>query len=793
MTELETNIFPVTNLNMLNTQYRLYKIKGLNRDQDEFEQNRQAIVKKFRYEYRNPAAIIMIEGEPYLALLNDGSEPPDYQQLVRVTARFEKVPDMLTLDYEHPTFETASLRAEFLQFAIQGALFKNNQFWQPRAGDPFFEHRGEDVDGIIVYRGYAVRVVSLRNNKLGLCVDVQHKYVANNPISSNVNAEKFQQYKNNRVIYHFGSRWYEIKLHDHTGLSITEQMIPDNGKDVSLFQYLMDHANKPLPREVINISPDSPAVTYMSGRNEVMNAAIALCYPVFDTSDPRLKRIHQRVSLKPHIRRQIIATFVKDHLTTIKLNDATVLVSKNPIKLKKQIFLPPDLAFGHDAIISARGTPGATFVSVDKLGAYRRDLLFNSNIGPYMRKPLDRQYLILPQSVANTHGPAFIADLCCTMNNLYPQEVPYQPILIKYNDFISKRYGEQGRAILAAVDEQNPAPGYGITMIHDTIDRHDRAHDQLAAMVMRKLRDRGLYTSVIHTAVTTEAYHLPPGASDYEPHPEKHGKLNGYLRNVALTKVLLTNERWPFVLASPLHADLTIAIDVLYHTASFTFIGKNGPDIRSVTRDSNQKERLSKAQVRQVLIEILRQEAKAGLTTGIKRIVIQRDGRLFASEKDGIEDAVTALKREEALPEECSLNLIEIHESSAASFRLFGIHTRVDGPERTFNPPIGAFFIMNEQDAYLCSTGQEYRHPGTTKPLHVRYLGGSMSFVNVLEDVYSLTNLAWTRPEDCTREPITIKLGDIRLREHAGKYDPDALEYEQEPTVEAREQEVESE
>ena len=54
-----------------------------------------------------------------------------------------------------------------------------------------------------------------------------------------------------------------------------------------------------------------------------------------------------------------------------------------------------------------------------------------------------------------------------------------------------------------------------------------------------------------------------------------------------------------------------------------------------------------------------------------------------------------------------------------------------------------------------------------------------MPFVDILEDLYSLTCLAWTRPEDCTRYPVTIKLTDIRLREHTEIHDTDAIEYEE--------------
>ena len=52
-----------------------------------------------------------------------------------------------------------------------------------------------------------------------------------------------------------------------------------------------------------------------------------------------------------------------------------------------------------------------------------------------------------------------------------------------------------------------------------------------------------------------------------------------------------------------------------------------------------------------------------------------------------------------------------------------------------------------------------------------------MSLEHILDDVFALTCLTWTRPEDCTRYPVTVKLTDIRLREHAGNYEGDDLKY----------------
>lgn len=89
--------------------------------------------------------------------------------------------------------------------------------------------------------------------------------------------------------------------------------------------------------------------------------------------------------------------------------------------------------------------------------------------------------------------------------------------------------------------------------------------------------------------------------------------------------------------------------------------------------------------------------------------------------------------------------------------------------------------------------GREFNHPGTTRPLYVKHIEGSIPFKQILEDIYAQTCLAFTRPEDCSRLPFTLKLTDIRLTEHAGDYDEDALAFSEEesedgePTPESQE------
>ena len=240
--------------------------------------------------------------------------------------------------------------------------------------------------------------------------------------------------------------------------------------------------------------------------------------------------------------------------------------------------------------------------------------------------------------------------------------------------------------------------------------------------------------SIIHTKVAGESYRLNQqanGGPAYTSMSENRNRLAGYIRNVAINKVLLTNERWPFVLSTPLNSDLTIALDVQNNTACFTLLGKSGPSIRTEVSYSRDKERLAQAHVRRVLFDILQQEASLGMD-GVENILLLRDGQWFKSEMDGVKDAIVALRRE-GLMKGTSASFAEIHKTSAVSFRLFEVEAQHEGKSQVENPGLGQFHVLNSRSGYICSTGREYLRQGTAQPLNVRYVEGTMPFDHVLE------------------------------------------------------------
>jgi len=135
---------------------------------------------------------------------------------------------------------------------------------------------------------------------------------------------------------------------------------------------------------------------------------------------------------------------------------------------------------------------------------------------------------------------------------------------------------------------------------------------------------------------------------------------------------------------------------------------------------------------------------------------------------------MTLLKNRGVVAPEASLTILAIPKQSPAPLRLYDRCDR-DGEVFIQNPQIGSYYLVGENEGYLCSTGRAFKHPGTVRPLHVQRIEGDLAMDKCLQDIYFLTALAWTRPEDCTRLPITIKLNDRALGDEATRYDQDAL------------------
>ncbi len=171
------------------------------------------------------------------------------------------------------------------------------------------------------------------------------------------------------------------------------------------------------------------------------------------------------------------------------------------------------------------------------------------------------QYFFLPRSVYDTKKEYFIPRLIDEVNKMYPWH-EYKPKVDFFEDINSRRinYVRLGNQIISDIKNKITAdiPSHAVVMIPSIIKRN-REHDKLAALIIRELKKIKVSATIIHSEMVNESYREvwnEKGALYYEIKRSMRGKLNGYLRNVGLVKVLLNNRKYPFALATPLNCRL---------------------------------------------------------------------------------------------------------------------------------------------------------------------------------------------------------------------------------------------
>lgn len=781
MARYETNVFAIRNLEKLSNRYRKYLIRGISPEQDEYFQNQSAVARRMSYELQTPATVVEEGGQPMLIVRNDAPRPPALLQVVRAQVMFEPIGTEFNLDYTDASPVNQRLRENFLRFALQRPLHHRNDLWQPTSGGGYFEKQGQNFGEAVHFPGFRVRVVQTQGGELGLCVDYTSKFLRATPLSVGLDRNSFADLKGRRGVYRFGNDWFEIRPDALLDFDVTEYQFLYDGRAISLYDFLMQTLPKPFPEEIRDLPEDAKVVAYRNNRGESRAAPAPLVYPVLGSNHREVARRLDLSRPEPSERRWKIRQYVDRYLRSLKLDGVPLEISKYPVEAKPRMFQVPDLMFGSRTVLSVRGTVGAVLTSLERLGQERLNLLRDSKVGFHEVRPLYRQYLILPQSVADSYGPRFKQDLIAAVLELYPGG-HYDPIVVVYPDRGPKTLGHQGRAILRAFEGQVSEPGYCVAMIHEVADRKLREEDALAAMLTHTLRNKDFPTAVIHVPSSSSLYrstHAHGGSLRYDPDPTQRGRLNGYLRNVALNKVLLTNGLSPFVLATPLHADLTIGLDVKNNTAGLVAVSRRGERVHSLVKTSNQKERLLAEQAYTYLLEVVQREAQEA-SLPPKTIVIHRDGRVYESELKGFHRAMDWLRGQGTIDPNATLSVVEISKSAPAPFRLFDTALQEGQRPKVQNPTLGLTYVVDACTGYVCTTGAplQLARSGTVKPLHIHRVTGPLSMAQILEDIFYLSNLAWSRPEGCTRYPITVKLNDRLLRDVAGEFDDDELNYE---------------
>lgn len=788
MNQNRLNISPtflIGNTAELSAAYRLFKITGLQPDAPTFQQDRQILIKKLSQKLKHPVTVIVRESAAFLVTRNDadiiGKVPTEFPRRGGNHLYLQDTEQVEQLDFTSTDENTRVICQRFLQFSLQGQLTKQPKLWQPKAGHPFFLKEANKQNGVATFTGFVARVMDLGKD-WGICVDVTKKYTSARPLPAYLTKAQFDRdFRGKIVFYPFGDRWYELRLDEWSDLTATQYVYDDPvlQRRVSLHEAVRERTPPPHTSMLANLPEDASVLIYYTANKEPRAVPACLCFEVFSTSDSAAGAIHRQSILPPHIRLRESVQCVQEFLRGLRFGQKTLNIHQDPLRLTLPKFDFPNFMLGDSVELRLRDfhfKPGL-------LAKTRMEKLTDGTTG--FLKPeqtaLGPQYLFLPRSIFDTVGLRFKRDLQEQVQKMYPWDT-YDPQFEWYENNPSYRasysYVEVGTRIVEAVRAKvrETFSAYAVVMIPND-GKTLRKHDKLAAMVTRELYKSNIHVSIIHASTISTCFQeqrTQDGKTQYRLKEDAGGKYRGYIQNVALTKVLLLNNKFPFRLNTPLAADLTIGIDVKNNLAGFVMVDKYCHYIRTEMIKCKQPEKLTQESVRQTIYDQVKKEWTFGGQQPLKVVVIHRDGRIFDTEEQGITDAVKRLKKEGCLTPNAIVTILEIAKTSMIPVRLIQARfNRSRNREEYDNPAIGTWYIPDAQTGYLCTTGAEFRSQGTSKPLCIRLISGDLPFEAALRDVFYLSTLAFTKPDYCSRLPITTKLLDNRLRDQASEYDED--------------------
>lgn len=163
MSQLETNVFVIENLHQLSCNYRLYRVRGLDRGQD-YHKNMQLLATRLSAKTKSPCVAYSAGDGTFIAQADGYEELPDSFNLVRSPVKIEKDPNLKQLKFDELDETTTTLALRFLQGGIEERFRQISFFWQPRSGAPFY-NKSPDPDfrglsgNVDLHKGFTFRVV----------------------------------------------------------------------------------------------------------------------------------------------------------------------------------------------------------------------------------------------------------------------------------------------------------------------------------------------------------------------------------------------------------------------------------------------------------------------------------------------------------------------------------------------------------------------------------------------------------------------------------------------------------
>ncbi|MGA2658449.1 MAG: hypothetical protein ABSH34_13165 [Verrucomicrobiota bacterium] len=767
MEEHVFNLYPVANQHELAFSYRLVEVEGdLGAGSDDPDlplKNLHLLTKRIAFGQQVPVAIVQGGDKPVLAVAADRPfERRDYQLTPHVVSLRPK-DEVHQVRFAGGDGSALGIAFSFLAWEVRGHLFKRRDLWQS-GPNTFFSKKPVNAQDpgrqFHIYGGFSPRFL-LIDGVLHVAVPVQYFYTDAKWADRAFSERDLQRLGGRRMLYHFGQQVYPVKFQRRTGKTIKEQTFcSDDGKvNSNVFDWTVSKAGaEPCGRR---LEPGSAAIRYKNiGNDKERFGARSLCKLILHNEDPRVassRREHQRT---PQERIDAATAIVTKYLTGLRLGDVELKISPTARKRQGKRFGYPAIRLGNGRVLRVGRNSKDGEIPLEELGRTRGLLLEDKSVGLAVLSDLVDQVLIVPRSL----GIPIANDLKARIEAMVSALIrkPYTMQLVRYSDESKRTLKDQVDSVVASLNESSFEGGRGVLVLPA------RAQSDLHNYIKKKLRKRVQF-QCMSTEKLCSFYRVdgnPGNGKAQSVQVPSEGRLRSYLFNMAMG-LMIVNRQWPWVLEKETHYDAYIGLDVLDHTAAFTFFYDGGRVCAMRDQESSHKEKLPRGLVCKLVCEGLKEDLP-DLDQEPRSLVLRRDGRLYESEWLGFNDAVKKLVDEGLLPRDILVGAVEVPKH-----RSYGVRLALSTSSGLENPTLGSWEVFSKTEGIVCTTGWPFNIPGTVEPLVILLARGNLDLVKILEDTFRMAQLCWPTPTGCMRLPVDLKLCDEHLRACAGRADED--------------------
>jgi hypothetical protein len=771
------NFFKVGNLSGIELPYRLVEVNDSKLAQDNkqrYEENLHRLAYKVGSDTKGPAAVVKKGKKPFIAIPADRQIKKIKHQLTPFVVDINPLEEVKHLRFNDSNSETFPIKQQFLEFAIKNHLTNNPNLWR-YSGNNFFLKKpvnAKTESSIDVFGGFNFNLIQLEDGEWYVCLDITYKYASRQYLSDLVTVQNKNEignrFKNMHAIYQYGDNWFVIQIMGF-GESITEQTFSDqNGNEHDVYNYTMKNAPSKNGDLKEKIDPATVSIVYKrpyQSMNEKFGAA-CLTKLLYKNEDPDVKPMHGYSIKEPDKRFRYMVENIKRNFSGINFGKQKISVSPAPLKRKAKSFLIPDLLFNNHQVLRAKDLIDSNTKNLKEYGKARKKLLKQN--GVLKNTSFDPQYILIPapDSVSPSLAEAIKRDLDEQMKKLAPRFPGYQ--LVPYEAKNNVSAYEQVQVIKEALDQQNIKNGCVLFILPDLHNDDKHYLDKLHDIFKKKYYPDLKFQCALQSNIVL-AYQSYPDSDGEIEHKVSHNQgkfFTSYSFYLALQKLLL-NRKWPYSLKDSLNYNVYIGLDVHERYVGFCFFYENGEQIifekEEIPKQSGGKSRHEKINKRVIADKIykrLRKDIQQGIIQP-QSIVLLRDGRSYDQDLEALTGIIEKLQKE-GLVKDTAFNwgVVDLYKTSMLPFRMA---TETGGRDHLQNPRIGSYETFNAQEGALITTGYPFSLRGTANPLQVKISAGNVDLVNVLQDIFAQSMLAFSVPEKSSSLPITIKLNDVML------------------------------